>query len=220
MKKYIALFFVLASIIFPCKGSAVNINGFRIYIRPSPTSESYVKIIHAKTKIGIQAKASKRDDTFQNWRLVTGPIWDTRHFLLSCNVEYYLDEIFSFNINRINPEQKQVIPEIILKSRYSMWNGTLSYRYFLPLEKEKNNFYIGVVDLRRKNSFLGHGYIGGKLILRTIPQNSATYLNFQINSGWSHQIIDLIRITMGYSFAVKYGERQSGKIYLTLRILV
>lgn len=187
----------------------------------SLTSESHVKIVNRKSMFGAQLRINKSDKTYQNWHFTIGPLWETKYYWISCMNKYQIRELFSFDLEKIKPQKQHLVPEITFKPKIGIWRGRITYRYYMPLEKN-NNFLINDIEFRKKVSFLGKGYTGWRIILRTIPERPKDYsVNFQINSERRYLgFIDYTRFSIGYSFRIQNNKSLPGKFYISARMLI
>ena len=144
MKKKWLFFLIIISILFPNIAlSGINDLKTRLNIRMrlSLAGESHLKIIDQKSRLGTQLRFVRQDKKFQSWLLKTGPLWETRNWWISCMTEFDIRGLFSLKKMKIEPQKRQLIPEIVLKTRIGKWQGLITHRYFMPLREKVPKFF-------------------------------------------------------------------------------
>jgi len=193
---------------------------FKVNVRLSAIKVNELKIVHSKSKIGTQLRIFMKDRTLKNWHLQVGPTWETKKFIISSLTTFDVTDVFLFE--ELKFQQKQFIPALVLKSKFGLWSGRIGSRYFLSLQKDKYNAFLNEIELGRKTKFLGKGFSGGKMILRTYPGYSDIYtVDLQMKSNRQYQsFVNYISFVLGYQLSLQNNQPISGRLYFSIKFLI
>ena len=161
-----------------------------------------------------------KDRTLKNWHLQAGPTWETKKFLISGLTTFDVTDVFLFE--EIKFQQKQFIPALVLKSRFGSWSGRIGSRYFLSLQRNRYDTFLNEIELGRKTKFLGKGFSGGKIILRTRPGYSDIYtVDLQMKSDRRYQsFVNYISFILGYQLSLQNTQPLAGRLYFSIKFLI
>ena len=225
MRKKWLILLIIISILFPNTAFS-DINSLKsrlnIRMRLSLAGESHLRIVDKKSRLGAQPRFRHQDKKFQSWVLKTGPLWETRGWWISCMTEFDVQSLFSLKKMKIEPQKRQLIPELVLKTRIGKWQGLITHRYFMPLRDKVPKFFYSEIEFRRKMRFLGTSYSGGKIISHTISNHPGLYqIDVQIISERRYNpLVEYTRLILGYKFRLEKNKIQPGRIYISIYLFV